>query len=58
MATATNSGLNNLTVGTTLATRSGSPITSSLTTLTSSTIKLTSTSNTGEVVMNIEWGTF
>ena len=57
MATATNAGPNDLSFATTIATDDGTLINSSVIKLSSDTIKLVK-GNAGEVVMNMEWGTF
>ena len=53
----TNSGANDLTVATTLGNAEGAIINSSILKFSSSSLKL-SKGNDGEVVMNMEWGTF
>ena len=58
MATATNSGPNDITAYTSLMDGGENVINSSALKLSSSTIKLSTTTSPGEIVMNMEWGTF
>ena len=57
MATATNAGANDLQVGVTLHTSNDDYVSGAILKMTSSTIKLSKGSD-GEVVMNMEWGSF
>lgn len=58
VSTATNAGLNDVLVYTSLMNSDEAIINSSSLKLISSNIKLSAGSNAGEVVMNMEWGTF
>lgn len=58
VSTATNAGLNDVSVYTSLMDGDETVINSSAIKLISSNIKLSAGSNAGEVVMNMEWGTF